>query len=655
MSYPIDDDASQFRELKEKIDELQSDFLSTQFSVTQENQDSSQSTFPGANPSARGGSGGSGGGSASEPYPTTLQTPSSTSGVLTIDLNFHTHTITVTEDITSILFSNIPVAGQSRQFTILFKQDGTANTWDITFPASMGGAVISLAEDQRARYVFHTEDAGVTYEIDSLLGPRIFTTDVSNWSQFPALQDIDFSTFDGINIDRLLLDQAAGSAIAVGDTGFTSDAAKNLISHVPTGASHVIQVNGVNIVTVNATSVLAPDILPSGVDDIGSTLLPWNDVISNQLSLQAVTAPGAPNDGEIYYDSTLSKFRAREDGVTKDLISNSASGFTPVRAIISDISGDLIASSITSAELLNALTGYPVGDSVDVRLDALEASGGKLLHELITDEPVDITKLTIWDDAGDAIFNLPTGEKFRIREANTTPSIASFGDSIIDLERRTNLNGNILEGILRAEFNSNATGVAANREIYGNADGLIFNTPSTKRIEMREAGVAFLEMSNSEIIPSVDNVVNLGDNSVGTPKRFAQVNAHGGDFAGNILVSGNALFNGDVFLGSSGLDDVFLNGVVQTDILMDDEKSIKSTSGVIGFFPKDSASVGSLGSVGIPVSTTGISSASVADSRAGAFDGSMIIQDLGTGSPVLFIRQTDGNWSSVLMGRDALT
>ena len=362
MSYFLDDDASQIRELKDKLDKLQSDFLSTQFSVTQENQDSSQSTFPGANPSARGGSGGSGGGSASEPYPTTLQTPASASGVLTIDLNFHTHTITVTEDITSILFSNIPVAGQSRQFTILFKQDGTANTWDITFPASMGGAVISLAEDQRARYVFHTEDAGVTYEIDSLLGPRIFATDVSNWSQFPALQDIDFSTFDGINIDRLLLDQAAGSSIAAGDTGFTSDAAKNIISHVPTGASNIIQVDGVNIVTVNATSVLAPDILPSGVDDIGSTLLPWNDVISNQLSLQAVAAPGAPNNGELWLDTADSKIYARSNGVTKEVGADSevtlwttdhdANGNT----LILDADGDSSISSV-SDDSIQIVTG----------------------------------------------------------------------------------------------------------------------------------------------------------------------------------------------------------------------------------------------------------------------------------------------------------
>jgi len=42
LSYFLDDDASQVRELKDKLEKLQSDFLSTQFSVQQENVESGQ-------------------------------------------------------------------------------------------------------------------------------------------------------------------------------------------------------------------------------------------------------------------------------------------------------------------------------------------------------------------------------------------------------------------------------------------------------------------------------------------------------------------------------------------------------------------------------------------------------------------------------------
>ena len=61
MSYFIDDDSSQIRGLKDKIDELQALILANQSSVSLENVESGQSIFPGANPSSRGGGAGGGG------------------------------------------------------------------------------------------------------------------------------------------------------------------------------------------------------------------------------------------------------------------------------------------------------------------------------------------------------------------------------------------------------------------------------------------------------------------------------------------------------------------------------------------------------------------------------------------------------------------
>lgn len=115
-------------------------------------------------------SGGGTGGSSDEPYATTLQTPSSSSGTLTIDLNYHTHTVTVDESITTISFSNIPASGQSREFSIRFDHDGVGGTFTITWPSSAGGDSFTLSSGESARYVLHTEDGGTSYEIQTLIG-----------------------------------------------------------------------------------------------------------------------------------------------------------------------------------------------------------------------------------------------------------------------------------------------------------------------------------------------------------------------------------------------------------------------------------------------------------------------------------------------------
>lgn len=125
----------------------------------------------------------------------------------------------------------------------------------------------------------------------------------------------------------------------------------------------------------------------------------------------------------------------------------------------------------------------------------------------------------------------------------------------------------------------------------------------------------------------------------------------------SLVVTNQANFNGNVNLGNGISDTIDFNGKVDTDINIDGGKAIRSENATeIGFLVRnDTGSIGSLGTVQIPISTTSIASAAVADSRFGAFLGAIGMQELGSGSPVLFVRQADGNWSSVLMGRDALT
>ena len=78
---------------------------------------------------------------------------------------------------------------------------------------------------------------------------------VSQWATFAAATDIDYATFDGINIDRLLFDQTAGSSIAAGDTGITSTALGDISQNVPTGGSYFGSINDVNHLTLQITGV----------------------------------------------------------------------------------------------------------------------------------------------------------------------------------------------------------------------------------------------------------------------------------------------------------------------------------------------------------------------------------------------------------------
>ena len=128
--------------------------------------------------------------------------------------------------------------------------------------------------------------------------------------------------------------------------------------------------------------------------------------------------------------------------------------------------------------------------------------------------------------------------------------------------------------------------------------------------------------------------------------------------AGTSLVCTNqANFNGNVNLGNSSLDNIDFNGTVVSDITLLGDKVIRSSNSTeIGYLvTNDTGSAGSEGTVQIPTTTSAPGTAAVADSRFGAYHGAMGVQDTGSGSISLFVRQTDGKWAGVSLARDTLT
>jgi len=219
-----------------------------------------------------------GGGGASEPYATTVQTPSSTSGTLSIDLDYHTHTVTVDENITTINFANVPAPGQSREFTIRFDHDGVGGTFQVDFPASAGSNSFTLSSGQSARYVLHTEDGGTSYEIQTLIGATFSGGFSGNLSDLTIDANKDWNAKNITNINQL----GFGNTNALID--FVDSAGNGMIYDTPTSRGHLF--------TVNANTEL--ELTSTILDGKANTLQNWlgiifdtgDSIINNDASME---------------------------------------------------------------------------------------------------------------------------------------------------------------------------------------------------------------------------------------------------------------------------------------------------------------------------------------------------------------------------------
>ena len=159
----------------------------------------------------------------------------------------------------------------------------------------------------------------------------------------------------------------------------------------------------------------AADELLASISRIGSN--------EGQLSIEAVVAEILQTNDQLYFadastDPTINGQMRRNGtdvkvfsgGSLRNLSNIGGGGYTANRAMISDVSGDLIASAITSAELLNALTGYPVGDSVDTRLDAVEP-----LLDLIEELSGDTV---LARSSGEIVSKIGSTEELRVASGN---------------------------------------------------------------------------------------------------------------------------------------------------------------------------------------------------------------------------------------------
>jgi len=609
LSYFLDDDASQVRDLKDKLEKLQSDFLSTQFSVSQENVESGQSTFPIANPSARGGgSSGGGGGSASEPYKTTVQTPAISSGVVAIDLAFHTHTISVTEDITTINFTNPPVAGDSRQITIRFNHSGVG-TRTITFPASAGGGSFTLSALQSARYGLHTEDQAVSFEIETLIGAT-FAADVSKWSQFPALQDVDFADKNLLKVAGIDMDGVAATIQGVTNLDFIqADQSINSLAGALTYQGTALDKHSFVLGAVEAVKIIEST---AGVYRL--------DMLAHEIH----------NSREISFDGATEKIIASTEP---------AIGYSPTTdaaLVYNTPSAKSHLFKINNVDTMTLSTNNLVfKDGLQVIFNPDSTNAGVNMG-LVVGDPSSTANGDFWYNS--------TTNKFRTKENGVNVDVVGGVESLNDLSDATITAPSTLQ-VLR--YNG-STWVNADEDL-DDLNNVTITAPATN---------SYLKYNGTNWIDSLIVDGDLPSTVVHTDLVQTFTSQKTFDAAGTSLVITNRInMNGDVQLGNSSTDDLIMNGTVATDISLLGDKVIRSSNTTeIGYLvTNDTGTAGSEGTVQIPTTTSAPGTAAVADSRFGAYHGAMGIQDTGSGSLFLYVRQSDGNWAVASLSRDSLT
>jgi len=381
--------------------------------------------------------GGSGSGGASvDPLIQTYNSPTQETEPTTTDLDASIANVfllpSISKDLT-IDIINPPASGKYELLHAVFTQDATGGrtiSFDAGITFTNGTPVITETALSITDVIIYTKDQGVTWTFTVSRGGftgTFLNTDLSNLSASnSAPTDIHMNSFDVDQLDRLLLDQAAGTSLAAGDTGITSDASSNLNSNVPAVASHTFTAASVEIAKLeeitagvyqldmlahkiknsrehifdNSTEAIITNTeavigysptteaamlynVPTGkkhikkINDVdimtlsatNMTFVDGHQTIFNPDSVNAginiglvVGDPSSTGNGDFWYNSTTNKLRTKENGVNVDVI-GSASPLTT--------KGDLFGFSTVDARI-------PVGTNGQVlTADSAEALGVK--------------------------------------------------------------------------------------------------------------------------------------------------------------------------------------------------------------------------------------------------------------------------------------
>jgi len=303
MSYFIDDDASQVRQLKDKLDSLQALVLDSQFSVQQENVDFGQNIIPGANPISRGGGSGGGGGGVTFPIRPPLTTISSPSSTQDLDLNTtsgHVFKITVDKDFT-LTFSNPPASGTQHEFEVELTNSSTSVARTVTLPSSVRQlstiTIPATTPVSRGVYTLRVNDA-TNYDIIQIVsgttGTSFANQQLSNLSS-PVLNTfINFNSKAPTNFNGYV-SQIVGNTLVNDVTGATWT--------LPTGDIYDYKINGVSIWNISS---------------VGAALAGSLNMNDNYMTMDDIAVPANPGVGQrrLFVNTATGEMSVRTAGGT---------------------------------------------------------------------------------------------------------------------------------------------------------------------------------------------------------------------------------------------------------------------------------------------------------------------------------------------------
>jgi len=586
------------------------------------------------------------------------------------DWDFHGHTATLTGDI-SVSFSNLPLAGFGEDIKLHFLHDGLAGNRIITFPGTVNNlTTVTIAAGQDAIIVLTTDDAGVSFHAYSESG--ISSESSGLLSNLTIDVDKDWNQKNITNLGGIFFDQA-NQTINPSALGIVYATAAQKSHSFFAGITEVarfeettpgnyinqfLAILNMNGNEINQTKHIAFDGLEGlvkttesgiGMDNITENAMIYNVPLTTQSHnfkaagelLVAISRVGtnsgllsvdniqsdrvildellellsfdnvSPVNGQIWRESSSGILKARQNGITENLIG------VGKLVDLTDFTPDLV----------------PITGDLIVRKD------DGTFHELLKGAD---GKILTANSASSNGLGL---------EWQTSPAADNLGSHVAT--QFLDMDGNSIDNILRSIYNANAV-PSTGREIAGTSDGLFLGTANTKKIVMAENGQKFLEMDASVLKPSIDNVLSLGE----LAKRFSAINAGSGDFSDTLLVSGDAEFESDVFIGNSINDELSVTAKIVSDLKIDDGKVIKPNIGEIGFYVKRIGTIGSEGAMGVPFDPDFESTASAADISYGNSLGSLGVYGRGGDQEALLVIKTKtspSTWRGVLLNDITLT
>lgn len=469
-------------------------------------------------------------------------------------------TTAITSNATGDFNTNVPTGGEydshiANVLKMRLSQAASVTTLDVT---GVLGAQINLSETTTGKVgsilqgssALQYTTTGTVHEF--LVGvSSILTIDSGG---LVMNKDIDYATFDGINIDRFLFSQTSGSSLASGSTGITSDSSGNMVFNIPNNTFYNLRSNGQSILSLDNTdanltlSLFARDdeipILqltridstPSvgteigrvsfvGVDSGGSTQEEFARItvdsedlsvgsVSGSMHLQVDIASSTTaflslnnsNDNKVSFwrnifmqagiDIELDGNDIIFDSTGTNFINADAAGIN----IHSDGSGDTVGIHVDSILSIFSATGLQLGVTADLDIFTRAARITPSTATFLADGDISYnssSNLFVFRQNGSNV-NLggSGGANTQLSNLSGTVAVNLDLDPAGDGARDIGDGGNTWKDIyaLKYRIETGGTSVVNINQIISDADGMILNTPTGDDFTFNVNGSAFLIM-----------------------------------------------------------------------------------------------------------------------------------------------------------------